>query len=123
MKRQAQWLGGIASKLIAVLLIIICFAVGAVGLVLPVIPGLLFVAIALMIVAKCFPSLRQHMRKSRTMRSYIDSAEGFGALSFGRKLQYGCLLCVRVFVDTVAFVVYGVSKLLSFAVVKYQSYR
>jgi uncharacterized membrane protein YbaN (DUF454 family) len=123
MKRQAQWLGGVASKLIAVLLIITCFAVGAVGLILPVIPGLLFVAIALMIVAKCFPSLRHQMRKSRTMRSYLDSAEGFGALSFGRKLQYGCLLCVRVFVDAVAFLVYGVSKLLSFAVVKYQSYR
>lgn len=123
MKKGAGIIGSLTAKLIAVLLIVICFAVGAVGLVLPIIPGLLFVAVALMLVANLFPSVGRQMRRSRTMNSYLDSAEGFRALSLAGKLKYGCLLCVRLFVDAVALCVYTVSKLLSFAVVKYQSYR
>lgn len=117
------FIGSVASKLIAVLLILLCFAVGAVGLILPIIPGLLFLAIALMIVASYFPSVGRRLRRSRTMSSYLDSAEGFGALGWGEKIRYGCLLCLRLFIDTIALFVYAASKLLSFAVVKYQSFR
>lgn len=116
-------LGRLTMQLIAVLLIVICFAVGAVGLILPIVPGLLFIAIALMLVARFFPSVERQLRRSRTASSYLDSAEGFGSLSWPKKFQYGLLLCVRLFVDAVAFCVYAVSKALSFAVIKYQSYR
>ena len=105
------------------MLIVVCFAVGAVGLILPIIPGLLFVAIALMLVARHFPAIDRRLRKSRTLGSYLDSAEGFGGLSWPKKLRYGCLLCLRLFVDAVACFVYLASRLLGFAVVKYQSYR
>ena len=123
MKSQARWVGSLTTKLVAILLIVICFAVGAVGLILPIIPGLLFVAIALMIVAHYFPSIGRRLKRNRTIASYLESAEGFRGLSLGKQLQYGCLLCLRLFVDAVAFCVYFVSKMLSFAVVKYQSYR
>ncbi|MGD8339973.1 MAG: DUF454 family protein [Gammaproteobacteria bacterium] len=116
-------MGSVASKLIAVVLIVICVAVGAVGLILPIIPGLLFLAIALMLIASFFPSIDRQLRRNHTMRSYLDSADGFSALSVANKLKFGCLLCVRLFVDTIAACVYAVSRLLSFAVVKYQSYR
>jgi len=115
--------GNLTSKLIACLLIVLCFAVGAVGLILPIIPGLLFVAIALMLIASHFPSVGRQLRRNRTMRSYLDSAEGFGGLSFARKLQYGSLLCLRLFIDTIAVCVYGVSKVLGLAVGKYQAWR
>jgi uncharacterized membrane protein YbaN (DUF454 family) len=123
MKTQPGTIGSLTSKLIACVLIVICFAVGAVGLVLPIIPGLLFLAIALMIVARYFPSVDRRLRRNRTIGSYLESSEGFAGLSFARKIQYGLLLCLRLFVDAVAFLVYAVSKLLGFAVVKYQSYR
>lgn len=123
MRTEPGFIGSMTTKLIACLLIVICFAVGAVGLILPIIPGLLFVAIALIVAARYFPSIDRRLRKSRTMRSYLDSADGFSGLSFMKKLQYGCLLCLRLFVDAVAFLVCVVSKLLGFAVVKYQSYR
>lgn len=123
MRAESGWIGTVTSRLIACLLIVICFAVGAVGLILPVIPGLLFVAIALMLVAKFSPAIDRRLRRSRTLRSYLDSADGFGALSWPRKLQYGALLCLRLFVDCVAFGVYLVSRLLGAAVVRYQSYR
>jgi uncharacterized membrane protein YbaN (DUF454 family) len=111
------------AKLVAVLLIVICFAVGAVGLILPIIPGLLFVAIALMLVAKFFPAVDRLLRRNRTMESYLDSADGFGRLSWPGKFRYAGLLCLRMFVDTIALCVYVVSKLLGFAVTRYQSHR
>jgi uncharacterized membrane protein YbaN (DUF454 family) len=123
MRRYARLAGTLTTRLIACLLIVLCFAVGAVGLILPIIPGLLFLAIALMLIASLFPAVDRQLRKSRTMRSYLDSAEGFAGLSFAKKFQYGCLLCLRVFVDTIAFCVYAISRFLSFAVVKYQSFR
>jgi uncharacterized membrane protein YbaN (DUF454 family) len=123
MKTDAGLIGHLTTKLIAVLLIVVCFALGAVGLILPIIPGLLFVAIALMLVASHFPSLDRYLRRSRTISSYLDSCDGFRLLSWPKKLQYGCLLCLRLFIDTVAFFVYLASKLLSFAVGRYQSYR
>lgn len=117
------FLGSATSKLIACGLIVLCFAVGAVGLILPIIPGLLFLAIALMLIARFFPSIDRQLRRNRTLRGYLDSAEGFASLSWPRKLQYGALLCVRLFVDAVACFVYVTSKALAFAVGKYQSYR
>ena len=117
------FVGTLTSRVIACLLIVVCFAVGAVGLILPVIPGLLFVAIALMLIARYFPSADRWLRKNHTIRSYLNSAEGFGKLSFVRKLQYGCLLCLRLFVDTVALLVYGVARVMAFAVGRYQTFR
>ena len=116
-------IGSMTSKLIACCLIVLCFAVGAVGLILPIIPGLLFLAVALMLIARFFPPIDRQLRKNRTLRGYLESADGFSRLSWGKKFQYGVLLCVRVFVDAVALLAYGVSRLLGFAVVKYQSYR
>jgi uncharacterized membrane protein YbaN (DUF454 family) len=123
MKTQSGMIGNLTTKLVACLLIVVCFAVGAVGIILPIIPGLLFVAVALMLIAKFFPAIDRQLRKSRTLSAYLDSADGFGRLRWPQKIQYACLLCLRLFVDAVACCVYVVSKLLGFAVVKYQSYR
>lgn len=116
-------IGSMASKLIAILLIVICVAVGAVGLIVPFIPGLLFLAIALMLIASFFPSVDRRLRRNRTLRSFLESADGFGDLSIVKKIRYGGLLCLRAFVDAIAVLVCGVSKLLSCAAVKYQAYR
>jgi uncharacterized membrane protein YbaN (DUF454 family) len=123
MRNQTRVIGNLTSKLIAVLLIVLCFAVGAVGLILPIIPGLLFVAIALMLIARFFPSIDRYLRKCRTIGSYLDSADGFSRLSWPKKIEYGFWLCLRLFIDAVAFFVFALSKLLGFAVGKYQSYR
>ena len=123
MRIETSLLGNLATKLIACLLIVLCFAVGAVGLVLPIIPGLLFVALALMLLARCFPSIDERLRRNRTMKSYLDRSDGFLDLSLGKKVQYGLFLCLQLFVDAIALLVYAASKLLGFAVGRYQSYR
>ena len=115
--------GRFTARLIAVLLIVVCFAVGAVGLILPIIPGLLFVAIALMLIAKFFPTVDGRLRQNRTLRRYLESADGFSALDWAGKLRFGALLCLRLFVDAIAIVVWVVARALGFAVERYQAYR
>ena len=123
LRSEHNSIGRLTSKLIAAFFIVLCFAVGAVGLVLPIIPGLLFVAIALMIVARHFPSIDRQLRRSKTIRSYLNSADGFSGLSFASKVQFGCLLCLRLFIDAVALIVLAVGKVLGLAATTYQSYR
>lgn len=123
MDTEARRIGSLTTKLIALALIVICLAVGAVGLILPVIPGLLFVAIAVMIIARHFPSIDRQLRKNRTIRGYLDSANGFSGLSRQKKVQFGCLLCVRLLIDTVACFVSLVVKLLGLALVTWRAYR
>jgi uncharacterized membrane protein YbaN (DUF454 family) len=123
MKIDAGSMGNLTTKLIACMLILVCLAVGAVGLIVPVIPGLLFLTIALIILARHVPSVDRRLRQNRTLRGYLDSADGFLDLSFPKKVRYGCLLCLRLVIDAVAFVILAASKLVGFAVVKGQTYR
>ncbi len=81
------------AKLFAGIFIVICLAVGVVGLILPIIPGLLFLAIAAMIAARHSPSLDRWLRKNRVIGSYLDSGEGFLTLSW---LQKNSILIMAV---------------------------
>lgn len=109
MKKTVQ-LGNVSVKLIAALFVVICLAIGAVGIVLPIIPGLLFLALAALIVTRHFPSTEFWLRKSRTMDAYLDKTEGFFELDFRHKLKLGALLCAKMLIDGIAYVVASVRK-------------
>jgi uncharacterized membrane protein YbaN (DUF454 family) len=110
MKSEASGTSSTA-KLIACLLVLIFLAVGAVGLILPIIPGLLFLAIAAVVAAKHSSSIDRLLRRSPALAGYLDSADGFVDLTFWRKVQFGCLLCLKMSIDGIAFVVSVVTKL------------
>jgi uncharacterized membrane protein YbaN (DUF454 family) len=116
-------LGNLATKLIACLFILICLAVGVVGLILPIIPGILFLAIAAMVAARMCPPLDRWLRKSRTMNTYLESSHGFLSLSFWGKVQYTGWLFMKVFIDSIIFIIAISTKLFSFALNKSQYHR
>ena len=74
---KSSRLNSLLAKLLTLMFVLICLAVGVVGLILPIIPGLLFLAIAAMIAARHSPSLDRWLRKNRLLRGYLDSGEGF----------------------------------------------
>jgi len=102
-------------KLIAVAVIIACLALGVIGLVLPIIPGLLFLAVAAIVAAKLSPSFARTLRQNATLSSYLDRTEGIAALPLGKKVQVACLLCVKMLIDGVALLVAGVMRLVKLA--------
>lgn len=122
-QRYENKVNNLLAKLFAGIFIVICLAVGVVGLILPIIPGLLFLAIAAMIAARHSPSLDRWLRKNRVIGSYLDSGEGFLNLSWLRKIQFLLWLCLKIFIDTIVLIFALIANLLSFSVKQYQSYR
>ena len=90
------------AKLVACALVFVCIVLGVVGLVLPIIPGLLFLAIAALIAARYFPSIGSRLRRNRTLGRHMDTADGFLDLPLWRKVQLSCLLCVKFVLDGIA---------------------
>lgn len=107
-----------SAKMLALIVLLLCVALGMVGLILPVIPGLLFLAIALMIAATLFPGLSRKVRNTpwlaRFMNPYLDSAEGFSKLQWRGKLRFMLWLTVKVFVDTFVLLWIALTRLVDF---------
>ena len=99
------------AKLIAVVVILVCLAVGLAGLILPLIPGLLFLGIAALIAARQSTALERLFRSNATLSGYMDSTEGFVDLPLSQKIQLGGWRCLKMLIDAVAYGVSVVAKL------------
>jgi uncharacterized membrane protein YbaN (DUF454 family) len=104
-----------STKLIACVVIVALLLLGAAGLILPLIPGLLFLTLAAVVAAKMSPSFERTLRQSPTLSGYLDRTAGFMDLSPGDKVRVAVLLCVKMMIDGVAWLVAGVSKLVKAA--------
>ena len=102
--KQATAVGSLSGKVVASVLVLACVAIGIVGLVLPVIPGLLFLAIAAFVVARHVPAVDARLRRHRGIDEHMNRAEGFVRLSLPAKFQVAGWMCVKVLLDTVALI-------------------
>jgi uncharacterized membrane protein YbaN (DUF454 family) len=101
------------AKLIAAVLVAAFLALGLVGLILPVVPGLLFLVLAAALVARNIPATDRWLRKSRKLGKYLDQADGFFELGPWRKAQLAGLLCLKGLLDGIAFAKSQLTKLLN----------
>ncbi len=122
MKTHKNPIGSLSAKLIAALIIVVCLTVGAIGLMLPIIPGLLFLAIAAVVIAKNFPLAGRALRKNPRISEYLDSADGLDDLPVLQKIQLGGLLCIKVLIESVAAVTSFVTAFLRDASAKERRY-
>ena len=105
----------VSTKLIAAGVIVVCLLLGLAGLILPLLPGLLFLAIAAIVAAKFSPRFAEMLRRNDTLRGYMDRTEGFNELPLDQKIKLAGLLFVKALIDGVAFLVAGVMKVLKAA--------
>jgi len=105
----------ISTKLIACGVIVVCLLLGFAGLILPLLPGLLFIAIAAMVAAKLSPKFGDMLRQNDTLRGYLDRTDGFVELPPAQKLRLAGLLFLKMLIDGVSLLVAGVMKLLKAA--------
>ena len=115
MQSESRPLDNITAKLIACVVIIACLALGAVGLIVPIIPGLLFLVVAAAVAAKLSPAFESTLRRNATIAGYLDRTDGFVELPLGQKIRVACLLGVKMLVDGVALLVSGVMKVVKAA--------
>ena len=102
----------VSMKLIAAGVIVVCLLLGFAGLILPLIPGLLFLGVAAIVAAKLSPRFAETLRQNETLRGYIDRTAGFNELPLTEKIKLAVLLLVKALIDGVAFLVAGVMKVL-----------
>ena len=105
----------VSTKLIAAGVIVVCLLLGFAGLILPILPGLLFLGVAAIVAAKFSPRFAETLRRNDTLRGYMDRTEGFNELPLDQKLKLAGLLFVKALIDGVAFLVAGVMKVLKAA--------
>lgn len=103
---------GISMKLVAAAVIAVCLLLGLAGLILPLIPGLLFLAIAAFVAARLSPRFAGILRENERLRGYLDQAERVAGVPFKQKVQVVGLLLVKVLIDGVELLVAGVMKLI-----------
>ena len=97
--------GQVTAKVIAVAVIVACVTLGVVGLLLPIVPGLLFLAIAAVVAARLSPSFANTLRQNATLAGYLDKADGIAALPLGQRIRLVALLGVKMLIDGIALLV------------------
>jgi uncharacterized membrane protein YbaN (DUF454 family) len=115
MQTENQPLDNMTTKLIACAVIAVCLLLGLAGLILPLIPGLLFLAIAAFVAAKLSPRFAEMLRQNETLRGYLEQSDRLAALPLGKKVQVVALLLLRMLIDGVALLVGGLMRLLKTA--------
>ncbi|MBN1239227.1 MAG: DUF454 family protein [Gammaproteobacteria bacterium] len=93
-----------SGSIVASLLVLACVAIGVVGLVLPIIPGLIFLALAAVIAARHFPWVGARLRNHRSLGRHLNRADGFVRLSLPDKIRVAGLLCAKALLDGAACV-------------------
>lgn len=102
----------VSMKLIAAGVIVVCLLLGLAGLILPLIPGLLFLVIAAFVAAKLSPRFAGILRENEMLRGYLDQAERAAGVPLAQKIQVVGLLLLKMAIDGVALLVAGVMKLI-----------
>jgi uncharacterized membrane protein YbaN (DUF454 family) len=106
------------AKLLALILLLLCVGLGVLGVILPLIPGLLFFAFAAMLAASLFPTFGQRMRRTpwlaRVLNPYLDSAQGFVHFTWRAKVRFVLWMTVKVMVDSFVLLWTALTKLVDF---------
>ncbi len=109
--KPAHWF----ARLLALVFLLLCVAIGMAGLILPVIPGLLFLALACMIAATIFPPLERYLRRYPGLSIYLDRMAGFHRLAVPEKIRFVGWLLVRLVIDSFRCLLELLARLLSTA--------
>ena len=115
MAANAKLIAYLPAKLFACILVFVFLVLGTVGLILPIIPGVLFLVVAAVIVARHFPAMDVWLRQFGTIGKYLDWTDRFLALTLRGKLQFSGLVCVKIVLEGIVLIRSSVAKLLKFA--------
>lgn len=104
---------GLPARLLAGLVVLACLALGAVGLVLPILPGVLFLAIAVLVGARYFPWVTARLKEHGRVGSFLARSEQVLDLPLGTKLRLAGLVCLKGVLDGLRLIGGAAAKLLA----------
>lgn len=86
-------------KVLCIALIAFCVVVGLIGLILPVIPGILFLFIAALLLARISHRFDSILKASPTFGGWMKQADPINELSVLRRVKLSFWLCARFTVN------------------------
>jgi len=101
------------AKLLALVLLVLCVMIGLAGIILPVIPGLLFLAFAVVIAARLCPPLGRRLRRHAVFAPYMESSDRFAVLNLPDKVKYAFWFAVKVLWDSCVLLIHYSGRLLA----------
>lgn len=123
MRIEGHRIAQLPVKLAACAVLVLCLVLGVAGLVLPIIPGLLFLAFAALIASRHFPATGSWLRRNRTLGRHLDTADAFVDLNLTGKLQLAIWMGAKMMLDGIALVGTLGAKLANTAWAKRPRYR
>ncbi len=93
-----QWV----YKGVLVALIGLCLVIGVIGIILPIIPGLLFLFFAAMLLAKLSSRFASYLGENRLMQKWKRRSKSYAALPMGQRIKLTFWMAAKSFVDGVA---------------------
>ncbi len=102
------------ATVLAFAILVLCVAVGLLGLLLPVLPGLLFLAFAALIAAKLFPPFEKVLRRNRFFTPYLEQSQHFTRLSWRGKIRFVGWMTLKVVVDGFRVLFAGLTRVISY---------
>jgi uncharacterized membrane protein YbaN (DUF454 family) len=105
-------LGAMSTKFVAVIFILAFVVIGAAGLVLPLLPGIVFLALAGLLLARHFPSMDAWLRRNSTVSRHLDDANGFLDLPPRDKVRVGGWYATKMLLSTAALLLATARKLM-----------
>jgi uncharacterized membrane protein YbaN (DUF454 family) len=102
------------ATVFAIGILVLCVAIGLLGLLLPILPGLLFLAFAALIAAKLFPPFEKVLRRNQMFAPYLEQSQNFTRLTWRGKIRFICWMTLKVVIDGFRVLFAGVRRLISF---------
>lgn len=93
------------GKVISFALVVFFIALGIVGILLPILPGLLFLLIAALIAARHVPALAFCLEQNRYTYKAMRMSNGFMDLHWWDKIKLGALGTVKLTIDGIEWAV------------------
>jgi len=93
------------GKVISFALVLCFVALGVVGILLPILPGLLFLFIAALIAARHFPPLAFVLKSNRYSRSAMRYSDGFMDLDWWGKTRLAFWATIKLTLDGIDYAI------------------
>ena len=91
----------VLTKVICIALIVCFVVVGLIGLVLPIIPGLIFLFIAVILLARISSRFDAVLKRNSTFQGWMKHADTINSLSFSQRVRLSFWMSARIITNAI----------------------
>ena len=99
--KRASYRMPVLTKVICIALIACFLVVGLIGLVLPIIPGFIFLFIAAILLARISSRFDSILKRNSTVQGWMKHADTISGLSFSQRIRLSFWMSARIITSAI----------------------